>query len=119
MTCPLAGTRGCRALAVALFAVAMAETVTTVVAPAVGRVSFASVVNAYAVTNGAMGLAFPVSGILLAWHRPRNPIGWLLLAAGLGMATSAATGALALLGAARACPCRCWRAPDTVTFWKG
>jgi len=42
------------------------------------------------VTNGAMGLGFAVCGALLAWHCPRNPIGWLFPAAGVADATSAA-----------------------------
>ena len=46
-----------------------------------------------------MGLAFPICGLLLAWHRPRNPIGWLFLAAGIGMASTAACEALLGLGA--------------------
>lgn len=98
MTTTPARSRAQSVLARTLFAVAMAETVTTVVAAAASQVPFATAVGSYTVTNGAMGLAFPVCGILLAWHRPRNPIGWLFLAAGLGMATSAATAALALLG---------------------
>lgn len=35
------------------------------------------------VTNTAMSVAFSVSGALLATQRPRNPIGWLFLAASL------------------------------------
>lgn len=53
-------------------------------------------VGSFTVTNGAMGLAFSACGVLLAWHRPRNPIGWLFLAAGVAEATSAA--AVLLLG---------------------
>ncbi len=60
--------------------------------------SFAFATSSFTVTNGAMGLAFAVCGGLLAWHRPRNPIGWLLLAAGLGMATSALGGCLLAVG---------------------
>jgi two-component system, NarL family, sensor kinase len=99
MTSPPARSRFRGVLAIALFAVAMAETVTTIVVITAGQIPFTTVVNGFIVTNGAMGLAFPVCGILLAWHRPRNPVGWLFLASGLGMATSAAAAALAELGA--------------------
>ncbi|HEX4063111.1 MAG TPA: histidine kinase [Streptosporangiaceae bacterium] len=85
---------GHRVLVGCLSGLALAELVTAVVAAVVGHVSFAGAVGAFTVTDGAMGLAFPVCGGLLAWHRPRNPIGWLFLAAGLGMATSAAAASL-------------------------
>src|ERR1700761_9277519 len=91
--------RAHRVLAGCLAGLALAEIVTTIAATLAAHASFADPVGAFLVTNGAMGLTFPVCGGLLAWHRPRNPIGWLLLAAGLGMATSAAAGALCLLGA--------------------
>ncbi len=61
--------------------------------------SFADAVGTFVVTNGAMGLAFPACGALLAWQRPRNPIGWLFLAAGVGEAFSVAGVALFALGA--------------------
>jgi two-component system, NarL family, sensor kinase len=90
--------RAPRVMAGCLAGLALAEIVTTVVAALAAHASFADAVGAYLVTNGAMGLTFPVCGGLLAWHRPRNPIGWLFLGAGLGMATSAAAGSLVLLG---------------------
>jgi hypothetical protein len=31
-----------------------------------------------------LGLAFAVVGLVVAWHRPRNPIGWLMLVQGPG-----------------------------------
>jgi two-component system NarL family sensor kinase len=86
-------------LAAALFGLALAEIGTAVGAAIAARITFATAVGDFIVTNGAMGLAFPVCGVLLAWHRPRNPIGWLFLGAGLGMATSAAAASLAELGA--------------------
>jgi two-component system, NarL family, sensor kinase len=96
-----AHTRGtaASALAIGLFALAMACCGTAVAAAIAGGISFATAVGTFAVTDGAMGLAFPVCGLLLAWHRPRNPIGWLFLAAGLGMATSAAAASLLQLAA--------------------
>ena len=62
-----------------------------------GGISFAEASSSFTVTNGAMGLAFAGCGALLAWHRPRNPIGWLFLAAGLAQATSTAASSLLAL----------------------
>ncbi|HXP58643.1 MAG TPA: histidine kinase [Streptosporangiaceae bacterium] len=103
-----------RVLAVALFALALAGCLTAVVVALVAGLSFSAAVNAYTVTDGAMALAFPVSGVLLAWHRPGNPIGWLFLAAGLGMASTAVSGPLLALGAQRGWSQGVLRALDTV-----
>lgn len=97
---PSVRSQGLRVLAAALFGLAMAGTVTVIVASIAGGISFGTAVGTFAVTNGAMGLAFPICGVLLAWHRPRNPIGWLFLGAGLGMAASAAAASLAAAAAA-------------------
>jgi hypothetical protein len=37
------------------------------------------------VTNVVVAGCFAVVGLVLAWHRPRNPIGWLMLALGAGL----------------------------------
>jgi hypothetical protein len=36
-------------------------------------------------TNVVVAGCFSVVGLVLAWHRPRNPIGWLMLALGAGL----------------------------------
>jgi len=51
--------------------------------------SWADALEAFVVTNSVMGFAFSVCGAIIAWHRPRNPIGWLFIADGLGHATTA------------------------------
>lgn len=79
-----------RALAVAVFAVAIAELATAIGLTLAAGASFADAVGSFMVTNGAMTLGFATCGVLLAWHRPRNPIGWLFLAAGVAEGTSAA-----------------------------
>ena len=89
------------ALAVGVFALAAAELAAGVAAALAGRISFAAAVGSFTVTNGAMGLGFAACGLLLAWHRPRNPIGWLFLAAGVADSTSASAPQLATLGAGR------------------
>jgi len=81
--------RPARALALGLFALALAELALTIAAALAGDPSWANAVGSFTVTNGAMGLGFAACGVLLAWHRPRNPIGWLFLAAGVADATSA------------------------------
>src|ERR1700761_8858111 len=96
---PEGPTRRRRVLAIALFALALSGCLTTVVVALATGMSFSRAVTAYTVTDGAMALAFPVCGVLLAWHRPRNPIGWLFLAAGLGMVATAVGGPLLYLGA--------------------
>jgi two-component system, NarL family, sensor kinase len=89
-----------RVLAAGLFGLAMAELVTAVGCALAGGISFAAAVGSFMVTNGAMGLAFSACGVLLAWHRPGNPVGWLLAAAGVAEATSTMAAQLAGLGGA-------------------
>ncbi len=44
--------------------------------------SFTQALNAYVVSNAVIGLSFGLCGGLIAWHRPRHPVGWLYLAGG-------------------------------------
>jgi two-component system, NarL family, sensor kinase len=93
-----AGDRGraAKALAGCLLGLAVAEIVTAIACALAGRISVAVAVGSFLVTNGSIGLALSACGALLAWHRPRNPVGWLFLAGGVGYATSAA--AVMILG---------------------
>jgi hypothetical protein len=100
MTVALRRSRATSTLAACLFAVCVAALATAGVCATIGGVSFADAVGSFAVTNAAMGMAFGVCGLLLALHRPGNPIGWLFLAAGLAESMSAAAIQLAGLGAA-------------------
>lgn len=62
---------------------------------AVGGAPFsADAVESYLLTNSVMGIGFAVCGSILAFQRSRNPIGWLLLAAGLAHLTTAAASAI-------------------------
>lgn len=61
-------------------------------------------IGSYLVTNMAMGSGFAACGAILAVHRTRNPVGWLLLAAGVAHLTTAASGAVAGWGAAQGLP---------------
>lgn len=59
--------------------------------------TFTAAVDGFVVTNAAIGIAFSSCGLMLATQRPKNPIGWLFLAAGLAHAVTAAV-APALVG---------------------
>jgi signal transduction histidine kinase len=78
-----------RLLASGLGAVVVAETGAAVVLAGRTGWTWQQALDGFVVTNSAMALAFAVCGAILAWHRPRNPIGWLFLADGLGHATAA------------------------------
>ena len=90
------------ALAVGGFAVAEVLAA-LVLAPAAGF-SWSEALTSFLATNGLMGLAFATSGLLIAWYRPRHPLGWLLVAAGLAHATSALMAPLAAILQANGAP---------------
>ena len=71
-------------LAVGLSGLAAAGLATAVACALAGGISFGAAVGSFTVTNGAIGLTLSACGALLAWHRPRNAIGWLFLAGGWG-----------------------------------
>ncbi|MGI8721275.1 MAG: hypothetical protein ACR2JG_03510, partial [Geodermatophilaceae bacterium] len=77
-----------RTLAFGLFALAILEVAVAVVGSVIVGFDIGDAVETFVVTNSVMGLAFPISGVLIALQRPRNPIGWLLLAEGIGHATT-------------------------------
>ncbi len=79
---------GLAALQVAVGAVALAA----------AGVSAADVIRYDMVVDLAVGLAYPVCGRVIALHRPRNPIGWLLIAYGLGHAFTGLSIGLAVEG---------------------
>ena len=79
-----------RNLALALVTLAAAELVVAVWSAVAAGLTWAQVVDSYVLTNGAMGAGFAFCGGILAAQRTRNPIGWLLIAAGLAHLTSAA-----------------------------
>ncbi|WP_406052994.1 histidine kinase [Kribbella sp. NBC_00889] len=85
-----------RLLAGGLGAFAVAEVVAGLAIAAAIGLSWAELVDAFVVTNGLMGLTFGLCGAVIAWHRPSNPIGWLFIADGIGHATTAFGGPLAV-----------------------
>lgn len=87
-------------------ALALGTTAVAEVAAAAGLTiavgwSWSDALEAFVVTNSVMGFAFAVCGATIAWHRPRNPVGWLFIGAGLAHATAgvAAPAVQALLDA--------------------
>jgi signal transduction histidine kinase len=73
--------------------------------------------EAFVVTNSLMGVAFAGCGGILAWHRPRNPIGWLFVAAGLAHATTAAAAPATQLLIAAEAPLTAQRLLLTLFAW--
>jgi len=89
--------RGVRWLAVVLAGFAMAEVVAAALLSIVVGWSWRDALDAFVVTNSLMGAVFAGCGGILAWHRPRNPIGWLFVTAGLAHATTAVMAPATLL----------------------
>ncbi|MGW1714704.1 sensor histidine kinase [Streptomyces sp. NPDC002156] len=73
-------------VAYALLGLALAQVAVGATALAVARVSPSDVLRYDMVVDLAVGIAYPVCGVVIALHRPRNPIGWLLIGYGLGHA---------------------------------
>lgn len=82
--------------------------VTNVVLALVGSVvvgySLDQAVSAYVVPQTIIGGSCAASGTLIAWQRPRNPVGWLLLSAGLLQTLTAATAPWLDLGSRQGWP---------------
>ena len=74
------------ATAYALLGLAALQVAVGAVALAAAGVSAADVIRYDMVVDLAVGLAYPVCGTVIGLHRPRNPIGWLLIVYGLGHA---------------------------------
>jgi signal transduction histidine kinase len=53
--------------------------------------SFDQAVDAFVVSNLVIGLSFGLCGALIAWFRPRHPVGWLYLVGGICQVLSAAS----------------------------
>jgi hypothetical protein len=90
---------------------AVAEVVTALAGAAVFGLSFAAARDSFLLTNSLIALSCAVAGWLIAWQRPRNPVGWLLLVAGVLQAATAAAALLLL-----ATPHLHWSAPGARTL---
>ncbi len=78
-------------VAFGLFGLVLAEVGTGVAVAVVAGLTFAQARDAFVVTNSVIAVSCAVAGLLLGWQRPRNPVGWLLLAAGVLQAGTVAT----------------------------
>ncbi len=78
-----------RRLPAGLGALAVAEVVAAVVLTIGVGWTWQQALDAFVVTNCVIGGSFAACGAVIAWHRPRNPIGWLFVADGLGHCTTA------------------------------
>jgi two-component system, NarL family, sensor kinase len=97
-----------------LFVLAMVEAAVAVVGTVVAGIDWRHAVDAFVVTNTAMGVAFPLCGVLIARHRPDNPIGWLFLVFGIAHLTTAAAVPVAWYGMLHGWPDASLRALVTV-----
>jgi two-component system, NarL family, sensor kinase len=84
-------------LAAALGVFVLLEVVAAAVCCVVLGWSWAEALDAFVVTNAAIGLSSGICGAILAWHRPHNPIGWLFAAGGVAEATAALAAPLGAL----------------------
>ena len=87
-----------RLLVMAIGCLAAVLAIVSVTASVVLDWSWAEYVASYTFTNTVVGLALGGSGAMIAWFRPANAVGWLLIAGGLGHLVSAAIGPIAAIG---------------------
>ncbi len=95
-------------------AVVFAEVATAVLLTLVLGLSWTEALDGFVVTNALMGLSFGWCGAVITWHRPRNPVGWLLVADGIGHATTAMAAPLAAVLAEQGAPLVAQRLAATV-----
>jgi two-component system, NarL family, sensor kinase len=104
------------ALATGLLALAVAEAATTAVAATASGLAWDRLVDLFVVTNTVIGLSLAVAGWPIARYRPRNPVGWWLLAGGcLYAATATGIAVLAWVVAGGRPAGAGWRVFATVT----
>ncbi len=83
-------TRAGTGAAFGLFGLVVAEVGVALGGSLAVGMGFADFRDSFALTNSAIALSGAVSGLLIAWQRPRNPLGWVLLAAGAFQGATAA-----------------------------
>ncbi|WP_300008838.1 sensor histidine kinase [Pseudonocardia sp.] len=83
-------TRARTGAAFGLFGLVVAEVGVALGGSLAVGMGFADFRDSFALTNSAIALSCAVSGVLIAWQRPRNPLGWVLLAAGVLQGATAA-----------------------------
>jgi signal transduction histidine kinase len=106
--------RRAAALAYCLLALAVLEATVAVGGAAAVGMSLDEAVDEYLVTNTAMGVTVLLCGVLIARHRPANPIGWLFLGFGLAHLSTAAMIPLGVYGVEHGWPVPLLRAVVTI-----
>ena len=106
-----------RVLAGALGGLAVVMVVTAIGLSVQASWSWRDALDAFVVSNAVMGVAFAGCGAILAWHRPRNPIGWLFLAGGLCQTTAAMAAPLGAVLVQVGAPVPLVRLTETVFAW--
>jgi len=117
MTPPRRAGRPLRVLAAALGVFVLLEVVAATVLCVFLGWSWAEALEAFVVTNSAIGLSFGICGAILAWHRPHNPIGWLFAAGGVAQSTAAFAAPLLFLLHQAAAPIAVQRLVITIFSW--
>jgi two-component system NarL family sensor kinase len=109
--------RGIQVLAAAVGVFVLLEVIAAAVLCVVLGWSWQEALDAFVVTNAAIGLSFGSCGAVLAWHRPRNPIGWLFAAGGVAQTTSALAVPLGAVLHEAAAPITVQRLLITIFSW--
>ncbi|MET0695219.1 MAG: two-component sensor histidine kinase, partial [Propionibacteriaceae bacterium] len=93
---PSAG-RGMQVFAAALGALSVVLAVLAAIVCVLVGWTWAEALDSFVLSNAWLGVTFATCGAILAWHRRRNPIGWLFLVGGLSQVTAAAAAPLGQL----------------------
>jgi MFS family permease len=109
--------QGLRAFAAALGIFVLLEVIAAAVLSGVAGWSWQDALDAFVVTNSAIGMSFGICGAILAWHRPRNPIGWLFAAGGVAYATAALAAPLGAVLREAGAPMAVQRLVITIFVW--
>ncbi|MEV5963423.1 histidine kinase [Kribbella sp. NPDC051952] len=73
-----------------LLACALAEALAAVVGVLATGISYRTITDSFMLPNWVIGVSCAACGALIAWHRPRNLLGWFLLGAGIAQTGTAA-----------------------------
>lgn len=76
----------------------LAEVVGAVAVASLVRTPFGTVISGFTLTNVVISTSLGTCGALLAWHRPRLAIGWLLLGSGVAQGATGVAGAVLTAG---------------------